>query len=186
MALTDRNMLVRFCLKSSVYSLGWEIWVSSSSFQKINIGWPQQPPTEKMPNVSKKLDFSWSIPQKRTSIGHFGARDDQIIRIRKFFWWNWAFEASEVAEASEVNEAGEVSKAWIITTESSKFLNSIILGIISLYFDVFGKTILTESWKLMLNFCAFSVGGCWGQPPRSSKYIKSVRKTLYLPTYPHT
>ena len=52
---------------------------------------------------------------------------------------NWALEAveaSEVEEAAEVNEAGEVSKAWKITTESSKFLNSIILGILSLYFDV--------------------------------------------------
>ena len=33
----------------------------------------------------KKLDFWWSIPQKWTSIGNFGARDDPIIRIRKFF-----------------------------------------------------------------------------------------------------
>ena len=61
------------------------IWVSSKKNQKSNIGWPQQPLTEKIPNVSEKLDFSWSIPQKRTSIGHFGARDDQTIRIRKFF-----------------------------------------------------------------------------------------------------
>ena len=47
-----------------------------------------------------------------------------------------AVEASEVAEAAKINEAGEVSKAWKITTESSRFLNSIILGLISLYFDV--------------------------------------------------
>jgi hypothetical protein len=49
------------------------------------MGWPQQPPTEKVPNISKKLDFWWSIPQKGTSIGNFGAGDDQTIRIRKFF-----------------------------------------------------------------------------------------------------
>ena len=52
---------------------------------KSYIGWPQQPPTEKVPNISKKLDFWWSIPQKGTSIGHFGAGDDQTIWIRKFF-----------------------------------------------------------------------------------------------------
>ena len=57
-----------------------------------------------------------------TSIGYFGASDDQIIRIRKFFWRNWALEAveasevAEAAEAAEVNEAVEVSKAWKITT----------------------------------------------------------------------
>jgi hypothetical protein len=36
------------------------------------------------------------------------------------------FEASEVAEAAKVNKAGEVSKAWKITSESFRFLNSII------------------------------------------------------------
>ena len=29
----------------------------------------------------------------------------------RFFWKNWAVEASEVAEAVEVNEVGEVCKA---------------------------------------------------------------------------
>ena len=43
MPLRDRNMWVRFSLKVSVYSWGWEIWDSSTSFQKNNIGWPQQP-----------------------------------------------------------------------------------------------------------------------------------------------
>ena len=37
LALTDKNMQVRFCLKVSVYSWGWGIWVSSTSFQKSNI-----------------------------------------------------------------------------------------------------------------------------------------------------
>ena len=46
LTLTDRNMQVRFCLKVTVYSWGLEIWVSLTSFQKINLGWPQQPPPE--------------------------------------------------------------------------------------------------------------------------------------------
>ena len=50
-----------------------------------------------------------------------------------------AVEASEVAEATEVNEAGEVSKAWKITAESSRFLNSIISGLISLSFEFLKK-----------------------------------------------
>ena len=35
-------------LKVSVYSWGWGIWVSSTRFKKSNIGWPQQPLTEKV------------------------------------------------------------------------------------------------------------------------------------------
>ena len=49
-----------------------------------------------------------------TSIGFFGASDDQTIRISKFFGGNWALEAveaSEIAEAAEFHEAGVVSKA---------------------------------------------------------------------------
>ena len=54
-----------------------------------------------------------------TVIGHFGAIDDEIIRII-IFWGNravYAVEASEVAEAIEVNVVEEVSKAWKIITE---------------------------------------------------------------------
>jgi hypothetical protein len=39
------------------YSGGYEIWFLSTSFQKSNIGWPQQPPTEKMSDTIEKLDF---------------------------------------------------------------------------------------------------------------------------------
>ena len=85
LTLTDRNMQVRFCLKVSVYSWGYGIWVSSTSFQKSNIGWPQQPPTEMVPYISESLDFWWTIPQKMTNTGHFDAIDDQTIGIRKFF-----------------------------------------------------------------------------------------------------
>ena len=34
-----------------------EICVPSKSFQKINIGWPQQPLTETVPYISVSLDF---------------------------------------------------------------------------------------------------------------------------------
>ena len=58
-------------MKVFVYFWGLGIWVSSTSFQKSNIGWPQQPPSERVPYISEKLDFWWSIPQKMTSIGDF-------------------------------------------------------------------------------------------------------------------
>ena len=56
-----------WCLAYSQIST---IWVSSKKNQKSYIDWPQQPPTEKVPNISEKLHFWWSIPQKGTSIGH--------------------------------------------------------------------------------------------------------------------
>ena len=36
---------------------GYDFCVSSTSFQKNNIGWPQQPPPERVSNISEKLDF---------------------------------------------------------------------------------------------------------------------------------
>ena len=78
---------------------------------KSYIGWPQRPPTEKVPNICEELDFWWSIPQKGTSIGHFGAGDDQTICIRKFFLGNWAVEAVEASEVAEVTKVNLV--IWV-------------------------------------------------------------------------
>jgi hypothetical protein len=41
--------------------------------------------TKWVSDISENLDFFVFIPQKRASTGHFGARDDPIIRIRNFF-----------------------------------------------------------------------------------------------------
>ena len=38
-------------------SVGLEICVSSTSFQKNDIGWPQQPLTERVSDINEKLDF---------------------------------------------------------------------------------------------------------------------------------
>ena len=57
--------------------------MSSTSFQKSNIGWPQQPPKE-IVLISVKIGFLM-ITQKGTSIGHFGAKDDPTITISNFF-----------------------------------------------------------------------------------------------------
>ena len=48
------NFIELWCL---VASGGVGICVSSNSFQKIYINWPQQPPTEKVSDISEKLDF---------------------------------------------------------------------------------------------------------------------------------
>ena len=111
----------------------FNIWVSSTSFQKSNIGWHQQPPTERVSNISKKIDFWRSISQKGTGIGHLGTRDDPTIILSKIFWWNESveiIEATEVVEAIEVIEVSEEiwpRKSLLRTSVSSRFLNSALL-----------------------------------------------------------
>ena len=48
------NLKELWCL---VASGGLEICVSSTSFQKNDIGCPQQPPTERVSDISEKLVF---------------------------------------------------------------------------------------------------------------------------------
>ena len=61
-----------------VGSRGLEIWVSSTSFQESNIGWPQQPLNYQ---ISVKIGFLMI----HSGIGHLGARDDPTIRLSNFF-----------------------------------------------------------------------------------------------------
>ena len=83
-ALTNGQIEIFNFISKVAYSGGYDIWFLSTSFQKSNIGWPQQPPTERMSDISEKLDFLWSIPQKGSGIDHLGAKDDQNIRISNF------------------------------------------------------------------------------------------------------
>ena len=49
-----KNFIELWCLVSSGCK---KICISSTSFQRNDIGWPQQPPTEGVSNISEKLDF---------------------------------------------------------------------------------------------------------------------------------
>ena len=51
------NLIELWCL---VGSGGLDIWVSSTSFQKSNIGWPQQPLTERV--LKFNMIFPYSTP----------------------------------------------------------------------------------------------------------------------------
>ena len=54
MALRDRRTKISFDLWCLVALGGVDICVSSTSFQKIDIGWPQQPPLEEKIEVLTK------------------------------------------------------------------------------------------------------------------------------------
>ena len=110
-----------------------DIWVSSTSFQKSNIGWPQQPLKEKVLISAKNWIFDDTFYKKRSAL---------VILVpgmiqpsgSVFFWWNEAFEvieAIEVVEAVEVMEAEEVlmpGKSLLRTFDPSMLLNTALFG----------------------------------------------------------
>jgi hypothetical protein len=56
LALTDKDMQVKFEIFWNA-KIG-NLWVNTTIiFQKDNISWPQQPPTERVSDISKKFDF---------------------------------------------------------------------------------------------------------------------------------
>ena len=86
----------------------------------------------------KKLNFWWSIPQKRASIGHFGVRDDPTIRTIGEMGLLRLLRPV-VAEADEVNEAAQVlrpEKLLPRTSESSRFLNSTLFWCFDFFLNI--------------------------------------------------
>ena len=57
MALRGRKIENFDKISLAAWSQGLLICVSSISFQKNSFGWPQQPPTERLSDISEKLDF---------------------------------------------------------------------------------------------------------------------------------
>ena len=57
MVLRGRNVENFDDVSLAAWSRGLPICVSSTTFQKSSIGWPQQPPTERVSDVREKLDF---------------------------------------------------------------------------------------------------------------------------------
>ena len=93
---------------------GLHICVLSTSFQKNDMGWPQQPLQEEYQISVKNWIFDDLFHKKGLVLVIWvlgpGARDDQSIKIC-IFWWNEAvevIEAIEAVEATEVIEAAEV------------------------------------------------------------------------------
>ena len=67
-------------MKVSVYSWGLGIWVSSTSFQKSNIGWPQQPPTEKV--LKFNMSFHDSVKKVFSKTSKYSNITPQIIEFK--------------------------------------------------------------------------------------------------------
>ena len=57
MALGSRKIENFDDISLAAWSRGLPIFVSSTSFQKNDIGWPQQPPIERVSDIIEKFDF---------------------------------------------------------------------------------------------------------------------------------
>ena len=92
-------------------------------------------------SIHMLLNFWWSIQQKMTNVGYSGATNDQTIRLI-FFLRKLAF----------IGCWGQFlmhKKSLLRTSESSRFLNSIIWG---LYFDVLKKKSFDRILKTHVEF----------------------------------
>ena len=138
---------------------GLHFCVSSISFQKIDIGWPQQPPTERLSDISKILNFWWSIPQNGTGIDHLGAGDDQTIRISKNF-----DEMRLLRSLRPLRPQRSLRLQRFLDLKNHYWGLQSHPGIwIQLYHYVLKKRFFwVQSWNIILNLRTFSAGGCWG------------------------
>ena len=96
--------------------------------------------------------FDDPFHKKITSNGYFGASDDQTIRIGKFFEeiglqrLSRPVSLERPLRSMRVERFPRPGKSLLRTSESSRFLNLIIYGLISLSFEVLKKKFLTESY----------------------------------------
>ena len=85
LALTEGNMQIKFDLKLSVYSSGVDIWLLSFEFNFGPVGWPPQPPRERVLKINKIEGFWWSISHWEAKIGLFGAMVNGNIKLSNLF-----------------------------------------------------------------------------------------------------
>ena len=156
-------MQAKICLKVVLTSWDYGIWVSSTNFLKSYIFWLNSL-WQKLYQILVKI---WIFMINSTKRGQYWSFWWQIWsnhQNQEVLWVNRVVEvaeASEAAEAGEVNEAGEASKAWKMTIVDFKVFQVLEFNNfrtnITLFWCFEKKIFLTESWKLMLNICTFSV-----------------------------
>ena len=111
----------------SVYSWVWGIWVLSTSFQKSNIDWPQQPPTEKV----LKFNVIFMILSKIFFLSKI--QNKLILVLKLFSSWTWM-----TLKYSEVIFLGLRNLCSLI--DLSSLFN--LTGLTSLHSPIFSKNFL--------------------------------------------
>ena len=92
-------------------SRGLDIWVSSTCFQKSNIGWPQQPPTEKVLKFNKTFHDS-------TKTCFFFYKTSKFKELDDLEVLNSDFPALRTSMASMTSMTSTTSMASMTSTAS--------------------------------------------------------------------
>ena len=139
-----------------------DIWVSSTSFQKRNIGWPQQPPTEIVLISVKNWIFYGPFPKKGPVLVILVTGMIQPSQSVIFFM-KWGCEGHwghGGCGGCGGHQGCRGSKVWKISTGDFRVIQVLEFSFILMFWE---NKILVESWNIKFNFSKFSIGGCWGQ-----------------------
>ena len=132
------------------------IWVSSTSFQKSNIGWPQQPLTE-IVLISLK-NWIFYDPFHKMVPGMIQSSQSVMFLMKWGCKGHWGHGGRWGCRG---HWGCRGSKVWKITTEDFRVIQVLEFSFILMFW----KNIdLVDSWNIILKFTTFFVGGCWGQP----------------------
>ena len=155
-------MQARICLKVFLKSWGLDILVSSTSFWKSNIGWPQQPPIERVQISVKIWIFDDPFHKKGPLLVTFlpGSIQPSGAVICLMKWGCKGHWGHGGCWGCRGHWGCRGSKVWKITTEDFRVIQVLEFSFILIFWK---NIFLVELWNIMLNFSTFSVGGCWGQ-----------------------
>ena len=133
LALTDEKIEIFNFISYVAYSGGYDIWFLSTSFQKSNIGWPQQPPTKRMSDTSKNWIFDDPFYKKGLVLIIWVLRmikpSGSVILLMNWgcrgHWGHWGCRGF---------------KAWNITTEDFRVIQGIEFSFILMFWkkNIFG------------------------------------------------
>ena len=138
------------------------IWVLSTSFQKSNIRWPQQPLTE-IVLISMKYwifddPFHKKGPVLVISVPWMIQPSQSVMFLMK--WGCKGHWGHGGCWGCRGHWGCRGSKVWKITTEDFRVIQVLEFSFILMFW----KNIdLVDSWNIILKFTTFFVGGCWGQ-----------------------
>ena len=129
------NFLELWCL---VASGGLGFWVLSTSFQKSNIGWPQQPPTEKVPISVKIWIFDDTFYKKGPVLvilvpGIIEPSGSVNFLMKWGFWGRWG-QWGCWGFWGHWGHWG--SKAWKMTTEDFRVNQVLELSFILMFWNI--------------------------------------------------
>ena len=187
---------------------GYKFWVSWISFQKSNIGCPQQPLTEKVLKSVKNWIFDDPFHKNGPVLVIFVPRIIEPSGLVNFLmkwgcWGHWGHWGRWGCKGHwghggcwgcRGHWGCRGSKVWKITTEDFRVIQVLDFSFILMFW----KNIdLVDSWNITLKSTTFFVGGCWGQlmllfrklvdetqmstTPEATSYHSSKKFSILLP-----